>query len=170
MKTLPTYLTRPSDGDKFLLAANGLYIHEDNLELARLGHLVHEYPYETLILHGFVDPTNEEPVRTAKRCDAFSVTIFMAGDVSVAKKVCREECDREGLCVTVEPTTYVYTGGSEEGFRVGFINYARFPNTKESILARARKLAKLLRERCGQTSFSIVTPEESLYYSTRTEP
>lgn len=110
-----------------------------------------------------------ETLTTHKNCAAFSATIFMAGDISVAKRVCQEECDREGLCVTVEPTTYIYTGGSEEGFRVGFINYARFPNTKENILARARRLAKFLLERCGQTSFSIVTPDDSFYYSTRKE-
>lgn len=104
---------------------------------------------------------------TRKECPAFSVTIFMAGDLATAKAICRAECDREGLCVTVEPTTYIYTGGSEDGFRVGLINYARFPTTREKLLDRARKLARLLLEKCGQTSFSIVTPETSYYYSRR---
>lgn len=159
MKQLPPYLIRESDGRKFFLKGDLYWT-----EYGGGG-----YSYDLLVNKlCFIDPS-VETLLTHKSCPAFYATIFMAGDVSVAKKVCQEECDREGLCVTVEPTTYIYTGGSEEGFRVGFINYARFPNTRENILARARKLAKLLRERCGQTSFSIVTQEESLYYSTRTE-
>ncbi len=36
--------------------------------------------------------------------------IFMAGDIAQAKQACREYC-RVGLCVTIEPCDYIYTGG-----------------------------------------------------------
>jgi hypothetical protein len=62
-------------------------------------------------------------------CPAYDVRLYMAGDIEVAKKVCREFCDELGWCVTVTPTTYVYKGGEEAGFIVGAINYARFPTS-----------------------------------------
>jgi hypothetical protein len=60
-------------------------------------------------------------------CPAYDVRLYMAGDIEVAKKVCREFCDSIGWCVTVTPTTYVYRGGEELGFIVDAINYACFP-------------------------------------------
>lgn len=53
------------------------------------------------------------------------VSIFIAGDFDEARDLCRAFCDEEGLCVTVTPTTYVYTGGEEDGVIVGLINYPR---------------------------------------------
>jgi len=44
--------------------------------------------------------------------------IFIAGDIATAKQACRSFCFDLGLCVTVEPITYIYTGGEEEGVRV----------------------------------------------------
>jgi len=166
VKTLPPYLIRESDGVKFILTSNDTYIHEDNV--GDNTHLHSSWTYDALMYAGgFLTPEEIEYMPTRKKCFAWPITIFMAGPIDLAKKVCQAECDREGLCVTVEPTTYIYTGDSEEGFRIGLINYARFPATQEKLLDRARKLARLLLERCGQTSFSIVTPETSYYYSTK---
>lgn len=67
--------------------------------------------------------------------------IFIAGDLAQAKQVCREYCFAVGLCVTVEPVAYVYTGGEEAGVRVGLINYPRFPSSEEAIAAHAVTLA-----------------------------
>lgn len=52
-----------------------------------------------------------------KRAQApsYPVSIFIAGDPDAARRICRNFCDEEGLCVTVTPTTYVYTGGDENG-------------------------------------------------------
>jgi len=36
--------------------------------------------------------------------------IFIAGDLATAKQVCRSYC-AAGLCVTIEPVDFVYTGG-----------------------------------------------------------
>ncbi|MBN7755467.1 hypothetical protein JYP46_01405 [Nitratireductor aquimarinus] len=93
--------------------------------------------------------------------------IFIAGDIQQAKQVCREFCFAEGLCVTVEPVTYIYTGGEEEGVRVGLINYPRFPTNKDDLAAVARDLASSLMRRLCQHSYSIVGPDETEWISRR---
>ncbi len=67
----------------------------------------------------------------------------MAGDIDAAKRFLRAECypPNEGLCVTIEPATFIYTGGEEAGFVVGFVNYPRFPKTAEELWARAKAIA-----------------------------
>lgn len=93
--------------------------------------------------------------------------IFIAGDLDQAKQVCREHCMAVGLCVTVEPISYIYTGGEEAGVRVGLINYPRFPTTLETLERTAIDLAHVLRERLFQHSFSIVGPEQTHWFSAR---
>lgn len=88
----------------------------------------------------------------------FWVKIHLAGDIEIAKQVCREECYREGLCVTVEACEYIYTGGQETGYVIGLINYPRFPKTPEQIVARAKGLAVTLMEKSFQHSALIMTP------------
>lgn len=92
--------------------------------------------------------------------------IFIAGDLAQAKQACREFC-RRGLCVTVEPVAYIYTGGEEAGVRVGLINYPKFPSTADALQQTARDLAEALRERLCQDSYSIVGPETTEWFSTR---
>lgn len=96
--------------------------------------------------------------------------IFIAGDAEQAKQVCREYCFEVGLCVTVEPTTYVFTGGEEAGVRVGLINYPRFPVSHDELLSRARELAARLLERLCQHSYSIVGPEQTEWFTRRPRP
>ena len=93
--------------------------------------------------------------------------IFIAGDIDQAKQVCREHCFEVGLCVTIEPVTYIYTGGEEEGVRVGLINYPRFPATEDQIAEKARCLADRLMRRLCQHSYSIVGPDETGWFSRR---
>lgn len=93
--------------------------------------------------------------------------IFIAGDLAQAKQVCRKYCFEVGLCVTVEPVTYIYTGGEEEGVRIGLINYPRFPSTGEEIQKKARSLADLLMHRLCQHSYSIVGPDQTEWFSRR---
>lgn len=93
--------------------------------------------------------------------------IFIAGDVDQAKQVCREFCLARGFCVTVEPVTYIYTGGEEAGVRVGIINYPRFPLEKAELAARTKALANSLMERLCQHSYSIVGPDETEWFSRR---
>lgn len=81
------------------------------------------------------------------------VEVFMAGDVEHAKQIIRRFCIDTPICVTVTPTTFVYTGGEEAGFVVGFRNYPRFPTDPYSLRASAADLAERLREALGQRSY-----------------
>jgi hypothetical protein len=99
----------------------------------------------------------------------FNIAIYIGGDIGQAKQVCREHCMRVGLCVTVEPVSFIYTGGEESGVRVGLINYPRFPAKPSAILAKASALADELQQRLCQHSYSIVTPTETIWASRREE-
>lgn len=107
---------------------------------------------------------------TEKACASYQVSIFIAGDEKLARMVCREFCDKEGLCVTVTPTAYVYTGGEEPGVIVGLINYPRFPSAPGAIFATANALAEKLCEMLGQHSFTIQTPDATFWTSWRETP
>ncbi|MDQ0305442.1 hypothetical protein [Ancylobacter polymorphus] len=104
------------------------------------------------------------PVATA---DTIRFDIFIAGDLEQAKQVCREYCFDAGLCVTVEPVAYIYTGGEEAGVRVGLINYPRFPSAEGELRVKARGLAEALMRRLCQHSYSIAGPDHTDWYSRR---
>lgn len=101
-----------------------------------------------------------------RECPSFFLTIFVAGDPVLAKQVCRRFC-MHGLCVTIEPTTYIYTGGEEVGVRVGLINYPRFPGPLADLWVKAINLAELLRAELCQHSYSIVGPDKTIWSSAR---
>jgi hypothetical protein len=90
---------------------------------------------------------------------AYWVRIYLSGPIEIAKQTIRSECLREGLCVTVEPTTFIYTGGEEAGYVVGLVNYPRFPTEPEALLARARDLMHRLLESTFQHSAMLMTPD-----------
>lgn len=96
----------------------------------------------------------------------YTIQIYLSGPIEVAKHVLREECLREGLCVTIEPTTYIYTGGEEQGYVVGMLNYPRFPITPEALNERAKRIAEMLIERTFQRSALVVTPDETYWIHT----
>jgi hypothetical protein len=98
---------------------------------------------------------------------AYKAEIYVAGDIETCKRVCRQECFRKGLCVTVEPVTYVFTGGAEEGVRVGLIQYPPFPASEESILERAVALGELLAEACCQWSYAVCSTDRHVFCSRR---
>ena len=102
-----------------------------------------------------------------ERCPTARFDIFMAGDITAAKQICRQHCFEVGLCVHIEPVDFIYTGGEEAGFKVGLINYPRFPTTEEALLERAVILGHLLMEGLFQQSFSIVGPTETEWFSRR---
>lgn len=93
--------------------------------------------------------------------------IFIAGDLETARQACREYCLEVGRCVTVEPISYIYTGGEEAGVRVGIINYPRFQTTSDDLKAIAENLADMLMRRLCQHSYSIVGPDETVWFSRR---
>ncbi len=100
-----------------------------------------------------------------EECDAYWVKIYIAGDINTAKHVISSFVDSNGLCVTVDPTTYVYSGGRQEGYVVGLINYARFPADKMDIWATAVSLATFLMDSTYQDSCSIMNPKSCMRLS-----
>lgn len=95
------------------------------------------------------------------------VKIYLSGPIEQAKQIMRQDCLREGLCVTVEPTTYIYTGGEEAGYVVGLINYPRFPTTQAALDRRAMHLMEILLAGTFQTSALMMTPEKTTWVTTR---
>jgi len=96
--------------------------------------------------------------------DTFEARIYIASDLATIKQVCRQQCMEVGLCVTVQPTDFIYTAGEESGAVIGLINYARFPSSPDEIKQKAETLAHRLMVACCQRSFSIVTTDKSTYY------
>jgi hypothetical protein len=90
---------------------------------------------------------------------SYQIKIYLSGSIEVAKQVIREHILEKPLCVTIEPTTYIYTGGEEAGYVVGLLNYPRFPKPPNELAVRASILAELLLARTFQRSALIVSPE-----------
>jgi hypothetical protein len=105
---------------------------------------------------------------TLKTAPTVQFEIFMAGDIAQAKQACRDYC-RVGLCVTIEPCDYVYTGGEEAGFRIGIRNYPRFPSTEEALQQHAFSLAEVIRATSFQHSYMIVGPNSTWWDTTRAQ-
>ena len=97
----------------------------------------------------------------------YVIRLYLSGPIEVAKQVIREHVLAHPLCVTVEPTTFIYTGGEEQGYVVGLLNYPRFPTAPNELNVRAKVLAELLLERTFQQSALIVTPTETTWLTTR---
>ena len=97
----------------------------------------------------------------------YQISLYLSGPIEVAKQVLRADCLREGLCVTIEPTLFIYTGGEEAGYRVGLLNYPRFPTTPEALQARAEAIALGLLDATSQHSALMVTPTISHWFTKR---
>lgn len=95
------------------------------------------------------------------------ISIYMAGDIESAKRVCREYCFDKGLCVTVTGTDFIYTGGHEFGIQVGLLNYPRFPTTEKDLTETAMELANILILACCQWTALVVTPGSTHWLSRR---
>jgi hypothetical protein len=97
----------------------------------------------------------------------YKANIYIGGDLADARRICRQHCNDVGLCVTLEPVEFVYTGGLETGVRVGLINYPRFPATQAAIFQTAEELALLLIEGLHQQSASIVATDRTVWLTKR---
>lgn len=103
---------------------------------------------------------------------SISIDVYVAGDYDQARNACKHFCTvmcpsqfNSGLCVTVTPTSFIYTGGEEYGVRIGLTNYPRFPATEEKLTNIARSLAHYVRETLYQNSYLIVTPSITIWDS-----
>lgn len=97
------------------------------------------------------------------------VKLYLSGPIEQAKQILRRECLTEGLCVTVEPTTFIYTGGEESGYMMGLINYPRFPSNPANIRERAMQLASMLLAETYQHSALVMDPLATEWLSIRKE-
>lgn len=96
----------------------------------------------------------------------YTIDIYMAGDIAQAKQIIRKYCER-GFCVHIHPADYIYTGGEEVGFKVGIVNYPRFPASSSELLAAAKELAGLLIEGLYQHSALIISPANTIWITRR---
>ncbi|MFC7704864.1 hypothetical protein ACFQXB_11720 [Plastorhodobacter daqingensis] len=102
----------------------------------------------------------------AKVEPTFRADIFIGGSVDAAREACREFVMR-GLCVSMSPCDFIYTGGVESGVRIGLINYPRFPKSPTEITEDALELARFLIVRLHQSSASVVTDSNTTWLTRR---
>jgi hypothetical protein len=76
--------------------------------------------------------------------------------------LCQAFVDEKKDCITITPTTFVYTQGKESGVIIGWIAYPRFPKTESEIISRAKDLANILMNALNQNRVTITTPQESI--------
>ena len=76
--------------------------------------------------------------------------------------ICQRYVDKVKWCVTVTPTTFIYTRGKESGVIVGIIQYPRFPLSIKQIRGRALTLASRLKDQLRQERVSIVYPDQTV--------
>lgn len=99
----------------------------------------------------------------------YTVRLYIGGDLARAKEVLRREClpPNAGLCVTVEPTTFVYTGGDADGIVVE-LNDPRFRQVDDAkLLTRAEHIAERLISALKQPAALLVAPDKTVWLSTR---
>ena len=101
-------------------------------------------------------------------CDTYWCKIFISGNPDWIRRVCQEYAHSYPICVTVTPTTYVYTGGEEQGVEIGLINYPRFPSeSQDKLTERALHLGHTILNKTFQGSFSVMTPERTILFDRR---
>lgn len=100
-----------------------------------------------------------------KIINSYWVKIYLSGPIDIAKQIIREECMREGLCVTVETTTFIYTGGEERGCIIGLINYPKLPLEEDYLWNRGLDLARKVLDGTFQNSVLVVSPKQTLWLS-----
>ena len=108
-----------------------------------------------------------EPTQTTEEAPSYFVRIWLAGDVADARRTCRSFCMAVGECVTVTATDFIYTGGTESGVIVGFVNYPRYPREPASLWERAKELAEKLRADLNHWSVLIEAPDRTIWLTTR---
>jgi hypothetical protein len=101
----------------------------------------------------------------SKSNPSFSIALYVGGGYEAAEMSCREMCFPSGLCVTIEKVKYIFGGGSEDGVRIGLIQYPPFPETETKLIDKAVELGKKVVEANYQFSFTIVTPKHTRFYS-----
>jgi len=109
----------------------------------------------------------QHPQATQTDVPTFTAAIYLglkereSGQVRSVDEVrdeLRRYCDSVGFCVSLTPTEFIYTDGSEPGVIVGLINYPRFPSSHDVLWQKALTIAAYLQYLCGQLRVSVVGP------------
>jgi len=95
------------------------------------------------------------------------VKIYISGPIQEIEQVCRCMASEVGLCVTVDPTKFIYSGGEEAGAVVGLIQYPKYPTDEIVITDRAMILADALLVATHQDSVLVMTPTTTTWISKR---
>lgn len=100
-------------------------------------------------------------------CDTEVIDIFTSGSVQEIERICQVFCFDNGLCVSIYPTSFVYTGGKETGAKITLLNYPRFPTENDwELKDLACRLSKMLLKELHQKSILIVESDQTtrLFY------
>ena len=105
-----------------------------------------------------------------EKSSSYWVRIYIAGPIDIIEQTCRKYCTDNGLCVTVSPTKYIYTGGEEVGAIIELINYPRFPEKDHGFIwVKALDLAEKIMYDGSQGSYTVMDSKDAYYYSRREE-
>lgn len=102
-----------------------------------------------------------------KEVNSYWCKIYIAGDYQQIVSLCRKFCFDFPFCVSIKKSVYVYQGGVEEGVEIDIIHYAKFPRTNKELLDITTSLANKILEDQAQWSYSILTPDKSIWFSRR---
>ena len=105
-------------------------------------------------------------VRT-ETVSSYWVQIHLSGPLAEIEQACRKDFLDKGLCVTVTPTKFIYTGGEETGAVVRLLNYHRFSASSDSIWERACDLALKLLEATHQMSILVEDSVHTVWMTKR---
>ena len=83
-------------------------------------------------------------------------------DLNRVKDICREYCDDVKLCVNIQPTTFIYVEGEENGAVVELINYPRFEVNDRNIRNKAINLGRILKHCFSQNRISVMFPDTTI--------
>ena len=101
---------------------------------------------------------------SGKEAESYWCWIYVSGNYEHIEQICRRYV-LEGGCVSIEPVKYIYQGAVEDGVRIGLINYARFPESKDKIYNDAVLLGIKVAEQGAQLSFTVIDSERSVFFS-----
>ncbi len=74
------------------------------------------------------------------------------------------------FAVNLQDTKFIYPGGSEDGLKIGLIQYPRFPATEETILQNAIKLAEHLMSKLNQFRCTVQTSDQVFLLENKNMP
>lgn len=102
-----------------------------------------------------------------KASPSYTVSIYCTGDKARLYAAIQETVDKMGLCVSIFPCDYLFTGGMESGYEVRLINYPRFPVSDTEMVYKANKVCETIFTVNPKGSLTMVLPHVSYFMSNR---